>query len=109
MLNANCCGLGVLLFCALPAVFGQPAGQYDRRLADLERKMKLLDPGFRTAAEATVTERMDALEARMDELFAARNAPAPVAAVGPAQPVQLESISTSGDYQKSADGETRLP
>ena len=56
----------------------------------------------------------------MDELLQAKSgsAPAVVAAVAPAaedtpaQPVSsspLQSVSVSGDYQKSADSETRLP
>ncbi len=109
MVSAHPGRLLVWLLCAVSAAFAQPADQYERRLEDLERNMKLLDPAFRTAAETTLAERLNALEIRMNELLAARTSPAQSVPAPPTQTALVEPVSTSGDYQKSADTETRLP
>ncbi len=98
--------------------YGQTDADRDRRLAELERKVRILDPSFKTDA-ATFDERLGALEKRIDELLA-KSAPATSPAVESAatqtllpQPVPakppLEAISVQGDYQQSLEGETRLP
>ena len=98
--------------------YGQTDADRDRRLAELERKVRILDPSFKTDA-ATFDERLGALEKRIDELLA-KSAPAASPAVESAstqtllaQPAAakppLEAISVQGDYQQSLEGETRLP
>ena len=112
------------------AALGQtPASEeVDQRIADLERKMKLLDPSFRTRSEVKLDERLKSLEAKLDELLAARAtapvAPPTAAAAAPppaltqapafapvpsAASTPLQSVTITGDFQKSADTETRLP
>ena len=100
--------------------------------------MKLLDPNFRTRSEIRLDERLAALEAKLDQLLAARTpapetpaptvaaVPVPVPAVAsapapapadaaaftalPSSPAApLQSVTVSGDFQKAADTETRLP
>lgn len=92
----------------------------EKRLADLERKMKMLDPSFMPASELAIIQRLDTLEARLDQALSAK---ASVAAAAvplplPAPPANLAStqggpalqpVSVSGDFQKAADSETRLP
>lgn len=113
------CRFLTLLLCALPAL-AQPPGELEQRVADLERKMKLLDPTFRPGLEVAVAERLRALESKMEAVLQARSgaaagvvvAAAPAAVATPAQPFPsspLQAVSVSGDYQKSADSETRLP
>lgn len=119
MVNALKLSALTVLLCVLPVTAQQP-NELERRVADLERKMKLLDPAFRAASEIAFAERLKALESKMDELLLARSGAAPAigsvlapAAVPPQAPLlssgPLQAVSVSGDYQKSGDGETRLP
>jgi hypothetical protein len=67
----------------------------DRRLAELERKMKILDPTFVPAGEASLAQRLRALEARMDLALSEKSAaqPVAVAAVPPAAaPAMLDPV-----------------
>ena len=105
----------VFLLGSVCALFGQNStpGELEQRVADLERKMKLLDPAYRTLAEAKLDERLSSLEAKLDQLLAAR-APAEPAAQQPAAATALvsapiQAVSITGDFQKSADTEMRLP
>jgi hypothetical protein len=76
-----------------------------RRLAELEHKMTTLDPSFQPQNGASVEARLQSLESRMEDLVRARAAPqAPEASASP-----LQQVSVSGDFQNSADSETRLP
>jgi hypothetical protein len=105
----------LLLFLAVGAA--QTHADLERRLADLERKMKQLDPSFASTAELSLMQRLDALEARLDTMLRAKS----VATLGspaladraPVDPVQpgpaLQPVSISGDFQKAGDTETRLP
>lgn len=78
-----------------------------KRLEELERKLQILDPSFRSGA-TSMEERFRALEAKMDELLA-RNQPAPAPApTSNATPVQAVAPA-EGVYQAPADSETRLP
>lgn len=100
----------ILALTLLALASAQPPSDVERRLADLEQKMKLLDPAFVPGHEAAVTARLAALEARMDNFLQRRaTPPEPVAAapLAPANP--LGQIIVSGDFQKSTDSETRLP
>jgi len=99
-------------------VHAQNPPDLGKRLADLERKMKQLDPAFVPAPELTLTQRLDALEARMDQALTARAAVAaqaapptpPPSAFTPAQASPaLQPVSVSGDFQTAAGSETRLP
>lgn len=103
-----------LIVCVVPTQ-AQPPNDLELRVADLERKMRLLDPAFRTGPELAFAERLKALESKMDELLQVKSAAAPaigVAAPFPAPPISsgpLQAVAVSGDYQKSPDSETRLP
>lgn len=109
-----------LLVCVLLAtvVFAQADSDRDRRLAELERKIKLLDPAFAPAASADFDQRLAAAEQKIDQLLSRSPSASPAAAnvgaqvtnsvaAAPAGP--LQPISISGDYQASGEGETRLP
>jgi len=103
--------------------FAQSADDLERRLSDLERKMKILDPTFEPTPQRVLVQRVKDLEAKMETLMAARStfaevvaavAPAPSTAPGqraglPALPASLQPVSITGDFQASADTETRLP
>ncbi len=91
---------------------------FEKRISELEQKMKSLDPAFQTGSELAMADRIKALEAKMDALLLARSRPAAAAAPTietssasssqtPSSP--LQPVSVSGDYQKAANGETRLP
>ena len=93
----------VLLVLVLIGGMAQAQPDIERRVAELERKMKLLDPSFVPASELGVLERLQALEVRMDAALSAK-------AVAPPQQAQaLQPVSIAGDFQKAADTETRLP
>lgn len=77
------------------------------RLEALERRVKTLDPSFEPVTDATVEERLAALEARIDRLQAERGASADPARQAPQQ--ALQPVSISGDFQAAADTESRLP
>lgn len=119
MVNAIKLSALALLLCVVPASAQQPS-ELERRVADLERKMKLLDPAFRAGSEIAFAERLKALESKIDELLLARSGatsviaaeltPAPLPATAPlVSSGPFQAVSVSGDYQKSADSETRLP
>lgn len=106
---------------------GQTASDLEKRVAELEKKMRLIDPAFgRGIATTDLAERLEALEKKMGEVLAARSEEAS----SPARPVQaivveqqppaaqaptgataqaITPVSLSGDYQASASAETRLP
>jgi hypothetical protein len=108
--------------CLAPAL-AQSTGDTEQRLVELERKMKLLDPGFRSGPELKLDERLKSLEAKLDELLrvhatpvpppalaaAAATAPQPDLALGAAQMTPLQPVSVSGDFQKASDSELNLP
>lgn len=99
---------------------GQAPPDLERRIFDLERKMKSLDPSFAPATERMLVQRLQDLESKVEELLAARSSSA-VAALVPAQPptsqpstpavrsAPLQPVSITGDFQTSPDTETRLP
>jgi hypothetical protein len=97
---------------SLAAASGQAPPDVERRLSELERKMKLLDPAFSPPPGMSVVQRLDALEARMDALLGSRPAQAQAAAgqptPGPAGQA-IQQVSVSGDFQKAEDTELRLP
>lgn len=98
----------LLITAAAAAGFGQqPSSGLERRIADLEAKMRQLDPAFGATVAPELAVRLEALEKKMETLLAARAVPAPTPAPVAAQPLELQSVS--GDFQKSSGGETRLP
>ena len=115
--------LGCILVLAafLPALLAQTPAQaptdFERRLQELEEKMRLIDPAFSKEASARdLGARLERLEKQMAETLAARQ-PAPAATVTaapvaqslpPASPA-LVPVAVSGDFQGSPDSETRLP
>src|SRR5690349_18432262 len=87
------------------ALGAQTDADRERRLADLESKMRRLDPEFSPQTGATVDSRLSDLELRLDALLARTSAATPPAVeTNPLQP-----LSVTGDAQKSEEHETRLP
>ena len=117
--------LSVSLFC-VDASAQLPVDQM-KRLEELERKMKQLDPNFQPPP--TFEDRMKALEAKLDQLLAEKITPPPPAVVAqaptppPAAPAAtpgsalvspqqsagpVQSVVVSGDY-KATTQEVQLP
>src|SRR5215510_3350766 len=89
------------------ALHAQTDADRERRLAELERKMRQLDPAFSPAA-GSIDIRLADLERRVEALLAAGN-PVPAAPAAAPEQSPLQPVSITGDYQKSGEGETRLP
>jgi hypothetical protein len=98
-----------LVFAAIATVVlnAQTDADRERRLADLERKVRQLDPTF-TPAVTSLDGRLAELEKKVDSLLAGGRTPAPATPAAP-DPTPLQTVSVTGDYQKSDEGETRLP
>ena len=96
------------------ALWAQTTPTLEQRVAELERKVRLLDPSFAAeAAPAGLEERIRLLEAKVEELLGHSAALSPAAqapAPAPQTPVTapLQPVSVEGDYQ-AAGAETRLP
>ncbi|MBI1787462.1 MAG: hypothetical protein HYR60_07920 [Acidobacteria bacterium] len=104
MVNVFACPVIVVALGLLaPALGGAQSSDLERRVLQLEEKMRKLDPAFGRDAPVDLLSRLEALERKMERLLQAPAEPAPPA-VSPLQPV-----SVSGDYQASKDAETRLP
>ncbi len=115
------CILAGLLMQALGQ--GQATTDLERRVTELEEKMRLVDPAFgRESRASDLSRRLELLERKMAEVLEARQpaiearalpsvpanaqpTPAPVQPTGPS----LVPVSVTGDYQGSPGGETRLP
>jgi hypothetical protein len=115
--------LAAMALCLAPVLFAQSPSEIERRVAELEEKMKLIDPAFgkETSGKDLLT-RLDQLETKLNGILAAKEPqPAPVVAAtvvaapvvaGPVVPAQgpaLAPVSVTGDYQTSPTGEARLP
>jgi hypothetical protein len=100
--------MGLLAGFFVVPVLGQTDADRERRLAELERKVRQLDPAFAPGPSANFDQRLQELEQAVERLIGGsqRAQPAPVAQTA-ATP--LEPVSVTGDYQASADSETRLP
>src|SRR5258706_148296 len=86
------------------SLHAQAAGDLERRVAELEQKMRLIDPAFGADNRALdLARRMEALETKMQELLPAKPAQSQPAGA------PFTAVSVTGDYQASAQGETRLP
>ncbi len=116
--------LGIALLLTAELLVAQSATtDIERRLAELERKMRLLDSAFQLGSETNLEARLKSLEAKMDELLKPKApGPAPVILTTQADPPQpqqpaespvalspLRQVSITGDFQKARDSETRLP
>jgi hypothetical protein len=102
---------------ALP-VAGQDDIRREQRLAEIERKLTILDPSFQPQKNADLDQRLQAAEHVLDALLAARTVPERSTAAtpvvkppnAPAQPATpLQPLAISGDYQTSEDAEAKLP
>lgn len=108
----------VCLIWLIPLLNAQTDAERERRLRELETKIQRLDPAFVRPSEGTFDDRLAALEGKIDSLLAERQPAqvAPSSAVATAMPESdapslspLQTVSISGDYQASGEGETRLP
>jgi len=103
-------------FLLLATAQAQGPTDLERRVVELEEKMRLLDPAFgRESRAQDLAKRLGALEKKMAEVLAAKQ-PVQVAAAEPAPPPvstpaasALVPVSVAGDYQASPEAETRLP
>jgi hypothetical protein len=96
-----------------------PPSDLERRILELEEKMKLVDPAFgRETTAQSLAQRMEALESKMTVVLAqtqpsltapvqATAPPVQAAALVPATP--LTPVSISGDFQNAQNTETHLP
>jgi hypothetical protein len=110
----------IMLAGVTTVLFAQTDADRDRRLTELERKIGLLDPTFKSAT-AAFDQRLAAAEQKIEQLLSSRAAAEPPAAGLPIVPAEaanaalpasagpLQAVSISGDYQTSGEGETRLP
>lgn len=112
----------LVLMAAVVVLNAQTDADRERRLTELERKVRQLDPSFTPSKLPSIEIRLAELEQRVNALLAASHAvpQAPAApsdqAAAPqslpsatADQAPLQPILITGDYQKSGEGETRLP
>jgi hypothetical protein len=106
--------ISLSLFATVAA--GQTDTDRDRRLAELERKIRQLDPTYVGPMATTFDQRLEHLERTVERLLAGPAKPSPVAeapvvaaAVQPQATQGLQAVSVPGDSQSSGVGETRLP
>lgn len=99
-----------LLLLALP-LCAQVTSDQERRLSELERKVRQLDPSYTPpSAQSDVDQRLAALEQTIDRLLAAKAPePMPVPASPSPSTSPLQALSVTGNYDASTEGETRLP
>ena len=83
----------------------QPASDLERRVTELEEKMRLVDPAFgRETRAADLAGRLELLERKMAEVLASGRVPA----AGPGLTPVAVAANSQADNQNST-GETRLP
>jgi hypothetical protein len=99
----------------LASLQAQTPGDVERRIAELEEKMRLIDPAFgRDNRALDLAHRLQALEMKMDEVLTIRAAAEPSQPAATPQPARetstaITQVSVAGDYESSGEGETRLP
>lgn len=110
-----------ILCLAVASAFAQTDTDRERRLAELERKIKLLDPSFSQASGADFDQRLLVAERKIDQLLGSgpsktpHSSDAPVPMSEPSSKddavstTPLQAVAISGDYEPSGEGETRLP
>ena len=109
----------VLVLMVTGCVFAQTDADRERRLTQLEQKIKQLDPTYTLPAAPSIDDRLTALEQRINQLLSSRTPPSgpmpsppaaiPSLAQQPGTAAPLQAVSITGDYQASGEGETRLP
>jgi hypothetical protein len=91
-----------------PTAFGQSTSELERRLAEVEKKMRLIDPAFGSENSAQdLLGRLAQIEQKLDSVLAARQAPQPdqvdaaptPGAASASQRPALVPVSVTGDYQ----------
>ena len=100
-----------------PGASAQVTTDIERRVSELEEKMRMIDPAFGKSTNAQdLLRRLEQLEQKLDGVLAANGIkpapPIPTPAVQQAvlpQPPGIAAVSVTGDYQTSPNGETRLP
>ena len=105
--------LALAIMLAFP-LQGQTDSDRERRLQELERKVRQLDPSYVAPVSASFDERLDELGRLVDQLLTARSSKtesttSSVGTIPQQRTVPLQTISVTGDYQSSPEGETRLP
>jgi len=105
--------LALAIMLAFP-LQGQTDSDRERRLQELERKVRQLDPCYVAPVSASFDERLDELGRLVDQLLTARSSKtesttSSVGTIPQQRTVPLQTISVTGDYQSSPEGETRLP
>ena len=109
MVNVKLLLLSALLAFSVIGSAQQPT-DLERRVEELERRLRALDPSFTTADPADLRARVEALEKKLDILAAAKEPRSAPPATAPAQPAAaIQPVSITGNFQTSSDGETRLP
>ena len=91
------------------SLHGQTDQDRERRLTELERKVRQLDPAYRPPESATFDERLQDLERAVGNLLALKAEPVTAAAQQPQSTAPLQPVSVPGGLQLSGEGETRLP
>jgi hypothetical protein len=99
------------------SLHGQTDADRERRLAELENKVRQLDPAYVPAATAaTFDQRLQDLERAVDRLLAKSQQPGTATdpqsvarELLPQDIPPLQPVSVTGDYETSADTETSLP
>ncbi|MEP7354831.1 MAG: hypothetical protein ABI824_16500 [Acidobacteriota bacterium] len=116
MLTSLVPGLAVLLVLA-PCAAAQIPSDIEKRVSELEEKMRMIDPAFGKGTNAQdLLRRLDLLEQKLDGVLAASaiqplpTTPTPLVQQSiSAQTPGIAAVSVTGDYQTSPNGETRLP
>lgn len=80
----------------------------DQRLAELERKMRILDPSF-SPPSGSLEARVAHIESRLEQFLAAKIPSPPPTPSAAAPPAPIQSLSVTGDYQSAPNSESRLP
>ena len=76
--------LAVLALGLGSVVWAQTPSEIERRISELEEKMRLIDPAFGSGTRAQdLLSRLDQLEQKLNGVLAKEPAPAPTAAVTP--------------------------
>jgi len=125
MVKLNICNLLTGLVLLAGSLHAQAGGDLERRVAELEQKMRLIDPAFGADTRALdLASRIASLESKMQQLMPAQRVEPRFpesAQLQPPQPAQPQSavpqpaseafttLSISGDYRASPETETRLP
>src|SRR6266581_4927091 len=99
------------------ALIGQTTGDFERRLQELERKMRELDPSFRqVGTDEDLRQRLVALERKMDEVLAARSEKSTEPPAQAQEPpaahlasLPLQPVGPLTGYRTAPDEESRLP